>query len=203
MHFCNRWLALAGLAFSLSSLEASTISSCATGNGGGGLTVNSCGFGLNPNTFSLTESFNATAGGGAQFSFTAGAAQEYLVTKVITNNTALTWTGFDVLFGGGNFGFIIPTTIFQFDLATAPTISGNGTGGATLASTNNLLNWTNLNVAPGDTITLTFAAEINATTAGQWQILQQPIGTQTPEPATMLLSATALVALGVWKRRRL
>ena len=202
MRFLNSWPAIAGLLLSFSTLQASSISTCQTGNGGGGLNVVSCSVTNSPNTLTLNETFNVISPGGALFNMTAGSAQDYSVTKVITNNTGLTWTGFDVLFGGGNFGFIVPTTLFQFDLATVPTIGGTGTGGASLTSTNNLLNWTNLNVAPGGTITLTFVVELNNTTAGQWQILQTPVGNQTPEPATMLVSASVLLALGLWKRKR-
>lgn len=201
MRFRNWGLAVAALALSFTPLQASTIASCATGTGGGGLNVSSCSVTQNPNTFTLNESFDQTSPGGAVFDITAGGAQEYLVTKVITNNTAFTWSGFEVLYGGGNFGFQIPTTLFQFDLGTTPGISGTGTGGAALTSTTNLLSWSGLNIAPGESITLTFLAEVNATGNGQWQIQQQPIATEAPEPATLVISAAALVALGAIRRR--
>jgi hypothetical protein len=202
MRFRSWGLAVAGLALSFTALQASIITACTTGNGGGGLNVSSCSVTQNPNTFTLNESFNHTSPGGAVFDLSAGGAQEYLVTKVITNDTAFTWLGFEVYIGGGTLGFQIPTTLFQFDLGITPGISGNGTGGASLASTNNLLSWTGLNIAPGESITLTFLAEVNATGHGQWQIQQQPLVTEAPEPATLVLSAAALVALGAVRRRR-
>lgn len=192
--------------------SASVISNCALGSGGGGLVVTACSFatpapgnensvGQSVNTLIIDETFGPpTSPGGAVFALAAGAPTEYYVTKRVTNNTGLVWTDFEILFGGGNFGFLMPTTAFMFDYDQAPTISGPGTGAAFYNATQNLLTWSGLAINPGDTITLNFSIDINATGGGFWQIQQQPVG--VPEPATLGLVGGVLLGLGVWRRQR-
>lgn len=181
--------------------SAATITSCVTGNGGGGLNVNSCS--VNNTSFLIDETWNINAQGGALFGMAGTASVTYDVTKTIKNSTNTTWGSFIILAGAGNIGNEIPTTLFDFNPSAPPTISGSfsDVGAATDVLTQNLLTWSNLSVKSGDSITLKFSVNNNFTGGSQWQILQQPV--PTPECSATLLSGAGLVLVGLLRRRRL
>jgi len=165
------------------------------------------------NTVTYTESFTggATSWALAEFypNLDDGVGRFVAdVTKIVTNNTTSTWTDFLIHYGGET---ILPggrpplPSPNGFELSTTAVATGPGTPG-TLAASDYLLHWSNLSVAPGETITLTFQTfDLIGFTGGgpRSLMLQQAIGVETPEPATMFLAAGALLALGIVKRRRL
>ena len=185
--------------------SAATITSCVTGYGGGGLTVNSCSVNNTLSSFLINETWNSNAQGGAAFDMTGTASVTYAVTKTILNSTNTTWTSFIILAGAGNIGNEITTALFDFNPTPAPTISGLNadivSAIPTFDLTDNLLTWSNLSVKSSDSITLTFSVNNNFTGGPQWQILQQPVG--APECSATLLSGAGLVLVGLLRRRRL
>ena len=103
--------------------------------------------GLSPNTINLTESitgFDPNSGFLSNFTMVASpnGRTEYTVTKTITNNTGFTWTSYRVGVGCDPAGTIPRYTVpcfgagannpLRMDYDLLPTISGAGTGGASL-----------------------------------------------------------------------
>ena len=185
--------------------SAATITSCVTGYGGGGLTVNSCSASSTSTSFLIDETWNSNAQGGAAFNMTGTALVTYDVTKTILNSTNTTWTNFIILAGAGNIGNEITTALFAFNPSATTTITGSSSDIVSAThvfdGTDNLLTWSNLSVPNGHSITLKFSVNNNFTGGPQWQILQQPVG--APECSATLLSGAGLVLVGLLRRRRL
>lgn len=155
--------------------------------------------GLSPNTLSYVSSFTFVSDGSNVFDVLEGPATEYTVDLTITNNTGQAWTGYTLYVGGGTLAFQIPVSFVGFDFDLAPTISGPGAAFATTSSqTSNIIVWSNLNVAPGDTVQFGFNLDFLSGSGG-WQVQQLP--TPVPAPASALLPALG-VGLGLKRRRK-
>ena len=112
---------------------------------------------------------------------------EYLVTKIVKNDTGKQWSNFFILQGGG----------YTFDYTILPTITGSlspqiDPGGLGF-------HWTGLTVPDTTSITVSFYIDVCATCSGTAVILQQAT---VPEPAVLVLTGGGLVSLGLWRRRR-
>jgi len=173
--------------------------------------------GLSPNTIGLNESitgFNPISG--FSLNLNLGPTQtgtEYTVTKTITNNTGFAWNSFTVAVGcspgppvlagmqscGGN-----GPLLMDYDLL--PTASGSGTGGAGVTTANDaFFQLTGLNLAPGQTMTLTFNLDVGAFWAGNGEMHQYASGSAVPEPATYALTGAGLsgmALLGLLRKRQ-
>lgn len=120
------------------------------------------------------------------------------IIQIVTNGTTAIWNEFRILrghdetFPGRSHDASTDGLVFT----PAPTISGPGTTAAVLSTaTVHLFDWTNLNVAPGQTITITFQTydSIGLVPGGGTRGLTQQvaIGVVTPEPTSSLLAGLA------------
>jgi hypothetical protein len=110
---------------------------------------------------------------------------EYLVTKVVTNDTGKQWSNFFILQGGG----------YTFDYTILPTI----TGSLPLQIDPGGFHWTGMTVPDKSSITVSFYIDVCQACSGNTAILQQAT---VPEPAVLVLTGGGLVSLGLWRRRR-
>jgi hypothetical protein len=116
---------------------------------------------------------------------------EYLVTKIIVNDSGLDWAKFFV--SGTNLG---PFN-FNIDYSIPPTITG--TVSNLLQIDPNGFHWTGLNVPNANVIIVKFYMDVCADCAGGSNIFQQAT---VPEPVPLVLTGGGLVCLGLWRRRR-
>src|ERR1035438_7458221 len=145
--------------------------------------------GVSPNTLTLNEDINAfwfSAQFGLSTANGATGSTEYFVTKNVTNDTGSTWTDFTIdvgcgVDGGSSCGGGAPLTLV-YDVP--PTLTTPGI----LSSQNSYsMNWSGLNVAPGQSVTLTFSMYTCPACSGSWEIFQDATGAAAPEPAAAVL----------------
>ena len=110
---------------------------------------------------------------------------EYLVTKIVKNDTGKQWSNFFILQGGG----------YTFDYTILPTI----TGSLPLQIDPGGFHWTGMTVPDKSSITVSFYIDVCQACSGNTAILQQAT---VPEPAVLVLTGGGLVSLGLWRRRR-
>ncbi len=129
-------------------------------------------------------------------------ATSYTVTKKVTNNTNDTWEDFLINTGCGKFGEVACASPILVDLTRPITISESAHTGAFLSPlpVPHSLHWTNMAVAPTQSVTFSFDVKTCANCQGGWQIYQQP--SLVPEMGTAALSTAGLMALRVALRRR-
>lgn len=198
------------LAALAASLPASILQSPVPGGGSGTLTSatitnpspnnnNPNSTSQSPNLFSIVESIF----GPFAISFAvnpSSASTEYFVTKTITNTSLVAWTSFTVGVGCNDgltqcSGF--DPLLMDYDIA--PT---NSIGGASLSTMGPIsFTFSNFNLAPSSTMTITFSMDTCAQCTGSW-LLQEIPGSGVPEPATYALTGTAMLGLGYAARRR-
>ena len=202
--------------FLLSALAASLpaaiiITGPVTGSGAGTISVgtvtnpspgNNNDPGQSPNLFTLVESFTST--GTLYASFSGGGTSgstEYFVTKTITNNTTDTWTSFAIGVGCSGFTrctFGYDPLLMDYDLS--PTIDRSGTS---LSTTPISLTFSNINLAPTQSMIITFSMDTCTNCGFGWSMFELPgTGPVVPEPATYALTGSAMLGLGYAARRR-
>jgi hypothetical protein len=117
---------------------------------------------------------------------------EYLVTKIILNDSGLDWANF---FVSGRLG---PLN-FNIDYFMPPTITGSLSAPNPLQIDPDGFHWSGLNVPNTNAITVKFYMDVCADCAGGSNIFQQATA---PEPVPLVLTGGGLVCLGLWRRRR-
>lgn len=201
------------LAALAASLPASILQTPYQSSGGGTLTSatitnpspnnnNPNSTGQSPNLFTIVESIASIPGPfGIGFAVNpSSASTEYFVTKTITNTSLVAWTSFTVGVGCNDgltrcSGF--DPLLMDYDIA--PT---NSIGGASLSTIGPVsFTFSNFNLAPSSTMTITFSMDTCAQCTGGW-LLQEIPGSGVPEPATYALTGTAMLGLGYAARRR-
>ena len=156
-----------------------------------------------PNTLAITEDVTSpTSSWQATGSLILGTGwTEYYVTKTITNGTGLTWDDLEILMGNSDTQIECPTV-------GGPTITGPGTASATLGcsllqtlpSDYAELTFTNLNVGPSQKIVIGFDLDVESNVGGGYRFIEQY--SATPEPAVVFPTGSALVLLGIFRRKR-
>ena len=202
----SRCMAVGGLASSL--CQASIITSV-TGPVSGTGTVNGVISGSNVTVTENITGFSPTDGFAVVLNVTAppSTATVYNFTKTITNNTGLTWLNYQVGFGcdaaTGPRGTV---DCYSSGLSSKLDANANITSssGSVVQANGVYFDVNNLNIAPGQTLTLNFNWDTCPRCFGgqiMWQYANVA-GTATPEPATSFLIGCGLIAVPIVMRRR-
>jgi hypothetical protein len=150
--------------------------------------------GLGFGSLQLTEGvFDASQTWGVNFDVLPmnqpGVPVSYEVEKIVSNLTGTMWNTFGFAVNGG------------VSLVGGASINGPGAGAAIGFSGNNGYGWSNISVAPGETITVRFLVQTcaNCTTGGA---ISQFAGiSDVPEPASLALIGSSLTFLALLHRR--
>ncbi|MBI4905380.1 MAG: PEP-CTERM sorting domain-containing protein [Acidobacteria bacterium] len=162
-----------------------------------GGSMNSCVFAHNPTlltgTLSVTETM--TAVNPASINISLGLTNtiagnnvpgifDYAVTKVIVNNSGVTWYGFDAIMVAAS-GVSSPVGVLGFSSCNTSGLTVHCSGGT---------------VANGGVVVITFHTTTPADqSAGAFGMIEIA---STPEPATMSMAGLGLIAAGLMRRHR-
>ena len=159
---------------------------------------------------SLTESINSFSlndGFGVQIGLSSPpGATTYAVAKTITNNTSSTWTDFFVGVGcdtSSSSPTVPRGSVDCYNTGLSLGITGAQTTslGAISGGNGGSFSVGGLNLAPGQTLTLTFNL-LTCPNCSGGDVMFQHANVAAPEPATTALIGSALLTLSLWRRLR-
>ena len=200
-----RWLTITLLSFaSAPAAVITSISGPITGSGAIGSTISGTNVSLNESvtSFSVNDGFATVIG-----LLSPPGATTYAVTKTITNNTGSNWSNYFVGVGcdtNANTPTVPRGSVDCYGSGLSLGITGSpGTSAGSVNSVNGgSFAVGGINIAPGQSLTLTFNLLTCPNCTGGDVMFQYANLSNAPEPATTALVGGALVALSLLRRLR-